>query len=1187
MVLFYLEGGENLEIQNKITLEDDFTSELMEIIERTKDFQQQIKEAKERIDEINEIKAKAQIGADTKEAVKEISETRKQINEIKKNVSFVVAAKDSASESIRRIKLETKSLVSRPFTAIIKAKDEVSDVVGGITNKLFSLKTLAAGIVLGGTGKKMFDWTLGNASNNELYLARLQTMLHSKNAGSEALKWAYQKAEDTPFDASEVVSGVAGLATNGLNFKKYLVPLGDLSAAATAPLGQSIAAMAKLKSGQLGVAVDMFRDLGIGNDDWIKAGAKFDKQGALQGVTSQQAVNMVTKIINSKYGGLMANLSNTAKGRESNIGDIIQSMGRGLSGIDSHGAIMKGGLFDNYKKQLATIIPLLQNVKQSSAFKGLEKDIGNLATNAGNKFQGFLKGLSNPQTVKDYEDKFNQFIKDIKAGWEVAKEFGKAIGTIGTALKPVFSLIAEHPKIFTDLFLGIGAAKIGGSMFKGVFDSFKDVKSIIKEFPTLDNALKTMVKNGGGGLKGVLKLPFTGLKEGFGVIKDTAKWIPGLFSITGKNIVSTFKDGGNAVKNFGSLMKGIPKNVSTAFGTLKGTLKGVSIVKPLKDSFKEFKNLGVMKELPKTLNMAFSPLKSAFGTVGNLGKAFGRNVGGAFRTVGSLAAGAGKNILSFAKLIPSGFSSVIGTVKLWVGTLGSLLKSKLLSVIRTVASGIMGIIRPLFAFIAANPIVLIIAAIIGACVLLYEAWKHNWGGIRDKTKAVIDEIKKWWGELKEFFAHPIKGTINILKSIGDKITGKTGKNALGTTYWGGGPTWLNEFGPEIIDLPSGSRIHSNRESLRMMQQPVNKKQAVQWGQDIPGSLAKGIKDNTTVVTNATTVMANEIKKLIHFSKPDKGPLADADTYGIDMVKNLGSGIQNNIRYATTPTNNMASSTKSVVAGLIQQCPTMGQQVVQEIGAGIQSNVGNLTGIVKELTNKVITAFRTGFGINSPSRVMYELSKFIPAGVIKGISSVDIQKFIKNWIGDISSMAGGMSGNISGWLTAALGITGTPMSWLPGLLQLVRRESGGNPFAYNGISVGGEHATGLLQMLRSTFTENMFPGLGDIMNPIANAASAIRYIKKRYGSVMNIPNLFGGNYKGYAVGLTRVPHDDFPALLHEDEEIVTGSKARGNKNTGNIIIQKLADKIEVRSESDINKIVDKLYEKLEKAAYNMA
>ena len=1176
-----------MEIQNKITLEDDFTSELLEIIERTKDFQQQIKEAKERIDEINEIKAKVQIGADTKKAVKEISETKKQINEIKKNVSFAIAAKDMASESIRKIKLETKSLVSRPFTAIIKAKDEISGVLTGITDKLFSIKTLAAGIILGGTGKKLYDFTLGQGVQNEDYQASLRTVLNSKTKGDQALAWSYQTALKTPFRADDVVAGVSNLATSQLDYKKFLMPLGNLAAVKNRPLEQAIEFASTLKSGDMGEAVMRGRELGINKQMWEAQGMKFDKQGSLTN-TPDEALNAVLKIIKANHwNGLMDAKANTAGGLMSNIADTGLSFGRSLAGINKGGGIVSGGPYDVFKKQLQAIQPLMDKLYTSNGFKKLTEDVKNLVAAGGNKFQVFLKGLSNPQTVKDYEDKFNQFIKDIKAGWEVAKEFGKAIGTIGTALKPVFSLIAEHPKIFTDLFLGIGAAKIGGSMFKGVFDSFKDIKSIIKEFPTLDNALKTMVKNGGGGLKGVLKLPFTGLKEGFGIIKDTAKWIPGLFSITGKNIVSTFKDGGNAVKNFGSLMKGIPKNVSTAFGTLKGTLKGVSIVKPLKDSFKEFKNLGVMKELPKTLNLAFSPLKSAFGTVGNLGKAFGRNVGGAFRTVGSLAAGAGKNILSFVKLIPSGFNSVIGTVRLWVGTLGSLLKSKLLSVIRTVASGIMGIIRPLFAFIAANPIVLIIGAIIGACVLLYEAWKHNWGGIRDKTKAVIDEIKKWWGELKEFFAHPIKGTINILKSIGDKITGKTGKNALGTTYWEGGPTWLNEFGPEIVDLPSGSRINSNRESLRMMQQPVNKKQAVQWGQDIPGSLAKGIKDNTTVVTNATTVMANEIKKLIHFSKPDKGPLADADTYGVDMVKNLGSGIQNNIRYATTPTNNMASSTKSVVTGLIQQCPTMGQQVVQEIGSGIQSNVGNLTGIVKELTNKVITAFRTGFGINSPSRVMYELSKFIPAGVIKGISSVDIQKFIKNWIGDISSMAGGMSGNVSGWLTAALGITGTPMSWLPGLLQLVRRESGGNPFAYNGISVGGEHATGLLQMLRSTFTENMFPGLGDIMNPIANAASAIRYIKKRYGSVMNIPNLFGGNYKGYAVGLTRVPHDNFPALLHEDEEIVTGSKARGNKNTGNIIIQKLADKIEVRSESDIDKIVDKLYKKLEKAAYNMA
>ena len=100
-----------------------------------------------------------------------------------------------------------------------------------------------------------------------------------------------------------------------------------------------------------------------------------------------------------------------------------------------------------------------------------------------------------------------------------------------------------------------------------------------------------------------------------------------------------------------------------------------------------------------------------------------------------------------------------------------------------------------------------------------------------------------------------------------------------------------------------------------------------------------------------------------------------------------------------------------------------------------------------------------------------------------------------------------------------------LSWLPGLQRLVQAESSGNPTAVNRISVGGEHATGLLQTLPSTFRSYAAPGMGNIMNPVHNAAAAINYIKSRYGSVYNTP-LFrsGGRYVGYAQGdiVTR-PH----------------------------------------------------------------
>ena len=45
----------------------------------------------------------------------------------------------------------------------------------------------------------------------------------------------------------------------------------------------------------------------------------------------------------------------------------------------------------------------------------------------------------------------------------------------------------------------------------------------------------------------------------------------------------------------------------------------------------------------------------------------------------------------------------------------------------------------------------------------------------------------------------------------------TGKNALGTDFWEGGRTWVGEHGPEIIELPRGSKVFSNNDSINSTQ----------------------------------------------------------------------------------------------------------------------------------------------------------------------------------------------------------------------------------------------------------------------------------------------------------------------------------------------------------------------------------
>jgi hypothetical protein len=61
-------------------------------------------------------------------------------------------------------------------------------------------------------------------------------------------------------------------------------------------------------------------------------------------------------------------------------------------------------------------------------------------------------------------------------------------------------------------------------------------------------------------------------------------------------------------------------------------------------------------------------------------------------------------------------------------------------------------------------------------------------------------------------------TANIVSAINSAGKGHVtvGANASGTDNWRGGPTWVNERGGEIIDLPSGSRVIPADKSAKMM-----------------------------------------------------------------------------------------------------------------------------------------------------------------------------------------------------------------------------------------------------------------------------------------------------------------------------------------------------------------------------------
>jgi phage-related minor tail protein/SLT domain-containing protein len=213
--------------------------------------------------------------------------------------------------------------------------------------------------------------------------------------------------------------------------------------------------------------------------------------------------------------------------------------------------------------------------------------------------------------------------------------------------------------------------------------------------------------------------------------------------------------------------------------------------------------------------------------------------------------------------------------------------------------------------------------------------------------------------------------------------------------------------------------------------------------------------------------------------------------------------------------------------LSRTAPYWGSGMINQFISGMRSKREDVSAEAKYLAKAVEKAFRSELDIHSPSKVMFGLGRWASIGVIKGLDAVDIKKFAENQAGSLAaafSNMGAAGGNVKSWLSAALMATGTPMSWLPALMTMAMRESGGNPHAINNWDINAKRGTpskGLMQTIDPTFNAYKLPGMNDIWNPIHNAAAAIRYIKDRYGTVFNTPGMRnmrkGGKYKGYATG----------------------------------------------------------------------
>jgi TP901 family phage tail tape measure protein len=204
-----------------------------------------------------------------------------------------------------------------------------------------------------------------------------------------------------------------------------------------------------------------------------------------------------------------------------------------------------------------------------------------------------------------------------------------------------------------------------------------------------------------------------------------------------------------------------------------------------------------------------------------------------------------RNIRSAASIIGKGFWVIPGALRL-VG--GGFLR--MAGIVKTAMSGIA-------AAVAANPVFFALTALVMLLVVVYNHWdeivsyvKENFpqvyavvtsvvSNVMSKLGALIDWITgtlipMWtngWNTMKAIFEGAFDGISTIAHRALDWILDKVesvksavssihlpsfslGGHATGTMGLPGGTTFIHEQGPEIMDLPTGTRIIPHSESLQ-------------------------------------------------------------------------------------------------------------------------------------------------------------------------------------------------------------------------------------------------------------------------------------------------------------------------------------------------------------------------------------
>lgn len=137
-----------------------------------------------------------------------------------------------------------------------------------------------------------------------------------------------------------------------------------------------------------------------------------------------------------------------------------------------------------------------------------------------------------------------------------------------------------------------------------------------------------------------------------------------------------------------------------------------------------------------------------------------------------------------------------------------------------------------------------------------------------------------------------------------------------------------------------------------------------------------------------------------------------------------------------------------------------------------------------------------------------------------------------------------------------------------LAETIREDASTNSAYWDaGYRKGQEYSKGLVAGQAASTGFNLF-----------NQSDAERFNEGAFAT----QDAIWSKLNGYATGLGRVPYDNYPALLHEGERVLTAAEARSYNQGGAGSVQIVMNGTVIREDADIDRVAQALLEKLRQA-----